>query len=199
MGVAAMVIISIYTIATEADDDSPEHLSRGSVWSVFSQLLLFAWCYGFDLKVWERFDIDSIKLLDLNAPVLDSYQMRHLASILSTFLAGTILLQKVMSSDDLRSPYPYVTAFFVWIVIVFLVLEARPTWSVKTPEGSLTDWGGVGVPFRSARWKWYTMLFSTKGVVGAAFGLTSVSFFHSFVTDGMTSAALMLWDIEFSW
>jgi hypothetical protein len=199
MGVAAMVIISIYTIATEEDNDSPAFLSRGTVWSVFSQLLLFAWCYGFDLKVWEKFGIDTFKLLDLKPPALDSYQMRHFASILSTFLAGIILLHKVMSSDNFLSPYPFATAFFVWIVIICLMLEARPAWSVKSPEGSVTDNGGMGIPFRSARWKWFTMLFSSQGVVGAAFGLTPISFFHTFVTDGMTSAALMMWNIEFSW
>jgi hypothetical protein len=199
MGVAAMIITSVYTIVLEANTKHPGYFARGSVWSVFSQLLLFAWCYGFNLKVWEIFDIDSPKLLNLRAPVLNSESMRNLASAFSTFLAGIILLHKILTGDNQGSPYPFVFDFIVWIAIFITVMEARIRWSTKTPEGSVTDRGALGFPYRSARWKWFTMFFSSKGVIGAALGLTPVSFFHTYVTDGMTSACLLLWNIEFSW
>ena len=151
VGVSALAVIVIYTIATMADNDLVSHEAIGNVWSVFAQLLLFVWWFGLDLMVWEKVGIQSASLLDLSAPTLNSFQMLNLASILSTVLAGMVLLHKIASGTDVNSPYPFVFALLVWFLVFFMIAEAWPQWARKSPSGAPKDKGCLVVK-RLLRW-----------------------------------------------
>jgi hypothetical protein len=149
--------------------DSADLRDAGIVFGFYPQLLLFGWWYGIDLLVWSHFNIPSRELLNLKSDSMDGFEMLTFISIASIL----VFFGYVVFSAGFRD----VTLSVVMVMagLTYLVMPGP-------------------IPFKSGRWKF---LSSLKECVFAAFGCVPVEFWHTFVTDGMTSASLLIWEAEY--
>jgi hypothetical protein len=160
----------VYVLNTQLQNDK-DTKTTGTVFAVFVQFLLFGWWYALNSWVWQKKAVDSASLLSLKAPVLSPGQMATYISTASIAVGG---------------------GFLVFVILDRLgVIVSMSLWTF----GTLYLIAPAPVPFQCARYKFLGAMID---IVKASLGLVKVEFWHTYITDGLTSACVLLFEIEYS-
>jgi hypothetical protein len=170
LGAASFLFSLVYTLWMQISHKENTRDS-GEALGFYPQLLLFGWMFGFNLLIWRRYSIPSRQLLCLNDDALNPGEMFTYIGIASIPYSIGYLIFAIGYVE-----VKYLSLNMSAIGLLFLTLPGP-------------------VPFKSARWKF---LSSMRDCLYASFGLIPVEFWHTFVTDGMTSATVLLWEMEYS-
>ena len=171
-GMVCYVLSLLSVLGTQISKESAVR-AIGNAYSLFVLFLLLGWIYGIDLSICQKYKIPMVSLLGLK--VSPSGERTMNPGRMFTYVGSASVLVFVGTSLGIAAERELEVLLALWIVCTLYWIGPSP------------------IPFRSARWK---LLEYLKESVLAAVGLCPVKFWHTFVTDGLTSASGLFYQVQ---